>query len=193
MVLMLKKPINLSEKHKSNLDLLFSICTTGLVVGGFLRSIINNEDIRDIDFCVPEAKYIDTLNKCVQSLSCEILGITDKNVKLYSNKIGMEIDILKQSKDGKFIIDDFDFTICKGYIDKNYFFTMTEADYNDLIHKKLVYCGSAWPMASYKRSLEFFEKGYSIDAYNLLKILDDCEKIEGVKIIPNSKLLLPKN
>ncbi len=183
MVSLQKIYINISQKNRDILDKIFIHLPDITISGGLVRSVVNEEPIRDIDICVKNDRFIFIINKILKLFDVTFVSIYNDFVKLEINEIGKEIDIINTGHVNaiNYIQKNFDFSFTRLLLlkDENgYYIFGDESDFNDLVNKKLVYCGSDYPFSSRDRAKKFIEKGYKIDNYNLIKIMDDCSKEE---------------
>lgn len=147
----------------------------GLVVaGGYIRSVIANEEINDIDvFVSSEAKAKEYVMKLMESYPSSTR---------YDSKNACSI-----KKDGSFVqfihrwvystpqevVDSFDFTIAKAAIwfkDGKVQSTCHPNFYSDLAAKRLVYTSpirNEDAGGSMLRVLKFYQRGYRIPLYSL--------------------------
>ncbi len=175
--------INISQKNKDILDRIFIYLPEIAISGGVVRSVVNEEPIRDIDICVNNDRFIFTINKILESLNATFVSIYSDFVKLEIKEIGKEIDVINIGHENAvcYIQKNCDFSFTRLILLKDingYYILGNKNDFDDLVNKKLVYCGSDYPFSSRDRVKKFIEKGYKIDNYNLIKIMDDCSREE---------------
>jgi hypothetical protein len=162
-------------------DRIKSIVKSGFYVGGgFIRSVLNKEEIADYDIFANSIDQIENEIERIKILNAPYVGQTSNawTVKIPGMK---PIQFIKKwlFQDPESCINSFDFAICRAVIfwdpiaDK-FDSAVDERFYESLWNKKLVYCKpnrEEIAAGSFLRLQKFLAKGYKINQNELAKVL----------------------
>jgi hypothetical protein len=149
------------------------------VGGGFIRAVIANEDVSDIDFFGPDYSF---LNACAQTIEAKrdkahTRAIRTKNAITLATENRLPLQFITRWKydHPSEVVAEFDFTICQAVVfadPETRLFTslIGESFYRDLAAKRLVYTAPVRDEeagGSMMRVIKYVKRGYRIQAGSL--------------------------
>jgi len=164
------------------------------IAGGFIRSILANQDINDIDVFVSDLEVADKVcNFVMNNFAMNYLGnlrasYSENACTLFHAGIPIQIITKWLYKTPQEVIDDFDFTICQAaiyYHENDGFIGICDNDfYPSLYGKELIFTspvGEHHPMGSLFRYLKFAKLGYYIESDSFFSLIAKAIKSLDIK------------
>lgn len=170
-------------KHFINMSWLikfFEECEV-ILAGSAINSLFTNSEIHDLDLYFKSKedlfKFVYKIYNYISSTRCHI---TDKSLTFKFNDIPIQCIHFEYFDNIQDLFESFDFTICMGAFDfktKNFIFN--KSFFKDNTSKKIVVNNkTAFPIVSGIRLEKYFNKGYTIDYKEMLKLFLAINKLD---------------
>lgn len=170
-------------KHFINMPWLIEIfeeCEV-ILAGGAINSLFTNSEIHDLDLYFKSKedlfKFVYEMYNNISSIQYHI---TDKSLTFCINNVLIQCIYFEYFNDIQDLFHSFDFTICMGAFDfKSNNFIFNKRFFKDNASRKIVINNTtAFPIVSGIRLEKYFNKGYTIDYKEMLKLFLNISKLD---------------
>ena len=170
-------------KHFINMPWLIEIfeeCEV-ILAGGAINSLFTNSEIHDLDLYFKSKedlfKFVYEMYNNISSIQYHI---TDKSLTFRINNVLIQCIYFEYFNDIQDLFHSFDFTICMGAFDfKSNNFIFNKRFFKDNASRKIVINNTtAFPIVSGIRLEKYFNKGYTIDYKEMLKLFLNISKLD---------------
>lgn len=170
-------------KHFINMPWLIEIfeeCEV-ILAGGAINSLFTNSEINDLDLYFKSKedlfKFVHEMYNNISYMECHI---TDKSLTFNINNVLIQCIYFEYFDNIQDLFNSFDFTICMGAFDfKSNNFIFNKSFFKDNASRKIVINNTtAFPIVSGIRLEKYFNKGYTIDYKEMLKLFLNISKLD---------------
>ena len=169
----MKASVQTSKYFKPHIDSLQELDVYFWIAGGSLRDFFINQDPKDIDFYFESIQDRDKAKDLLVEKGFEVINTWEKHFELQKDKL--RYDLFHRTKSPEETLLDFDYTVCRCALDKNYILYHDKNFFYDLKLRRLV--RSPYPkrhiIVESKRLKKLLQRGFNIDKDNLILFLND--------------------
>jgi hypothetical protein len=165
-----------------------------VVSGGYIRSCIQNETIKDIDLFIPDASYAEDMVLELAEGNKKKVHKTENALTVLGGKYTIQFITRWTYDNPQDVISSFDFTVCQAafwwdHYCQKWDSICSEQYYSDIAAKRLIYTSprrEEEPGGSMLRVLKYYQKGFRITLDSYAKII--TRLVSGVRLIDGDNI-----